>query len=263
MLLNYAISSPNPVTSNNIEQPPLVLLHGVFGSLDNLGMIKKAQQEHTQVISIDLPNHGQSPHFDEFDYQLMSNKVLELLEHLNIKQCYLLGHSMGGKVAMHIALNAPQLVKKLIVADISPVKYQGNHDNVFKGLYAVDLANITTRKQADEQLAQHIIEPGVRAFLLKSLDLNEQQARWRFNLTAIKACYEQITLGITSSNSYGGPVLFIKGGNSQYIMPEHREIIGKLFPSSKAHVINDTGHWLHAEKPAVFNRIVARFLYEQ
>lgn len=263
MLLNYAIS-PKPLLSNDTTPNiPLVLLHGLFGSLDNLGMIKKAQQEHMQVLSIDMLNHGQSPHVDTFDYDDMAQTVLELLDHLDIVQCYLLGHSMGGKVAMKIALMRPNLVKKLIIADIAPVQYQARHHNVLKGLSGLNPATVTSRKQADQILAEHIVEQGVRAFLLKSLEITPDGAKWRFNLTAIKNNYDKLSQAIEADNAYTKPVLFIKGSNSDYIKPEHRDMIGRLFPASRAHVVNDTGHWLQAEKPAVFNRIVSRFLNEK
>ena len=178
MLLNYALSEP----VHSFQHLPLILLHGLFGSLDNLGMIKTAQQQHRQVLSIDLPNHGRSPHFDQFDYPLMSEKVRQLLSHLGIEKCHILGHSMGGKVAMKIALEHPNLIHSLMLADISPVQYQARHHNVLQGLSALPLNSITSRKQADNLLAQHIHEPSVRAFLLKSLDISANGVRRPKNL---------------------------------------------------------------------------------
>lgn len=259
MPLHYILSDQVNHSSTALH-PPLVLLHGLFGSLDNLNGIKTSQQHDHQILSIDLPNHGRSPHQAQFNYQTMSDAVLGLLEELAIEQCYLLGHSMGGKVAMQIALIRPQLVKKLIVADIAPVAYPSRHNQVLTGLEAIDLASITSRRQADQLLAQHIMEPGVRAFLLKSLEISPQGNRWRFNLTAIQACYPQLTQAITANQTYQGQTLFIKGSQSDYIQTAHRATITQLFPNSQAHIIQNTGHWLHAEKPIAFNRVVSNFL---
>lgn len=256
MRLNYHRDGQSDATN-----PPIVLLHGLFGSYENLGTIARALYPQADVISIDLPNHGRSPHQDAFNFPQMTQSVLALLDELNIAQFAILGHSLGGKVAMQLAIDHRHRISKLIVADIAPVSYEAKHDNVLKGLSNVDLPNISNRKDADKQLAQWIVEPGVRSFLLKSLHRTDEGFAWRFNLDAVKRHYNDIRVGLTGQGQYDGPALFIKGANSDYIKAEYKADILRFFPNSKAHIVNDAGHWLHAEKPDIFNRIVQRFLF--
>lgn len=244
------------------SHPPLVLLHGLFGSFENLGTVARALQSHTRVVSVDLPNHGRSAHSDTFSYKEMTQQLLQLLDELDIEQASVLGHSMGGKVAMQLAVENPQRVAKLVVADIAPVSYEPKHNTVLAALNQVDLATISNRKDADSQLARLIEEPGVRAFLLKSLVKGEQGFHWRFNLKLIAEQYGTISQGLEEQGQYPGPTLFVKGGNSDYIKAQHKADILRYFPNSKAHIVNDAGHWLHAEKPEAFNRIVQRFLFD-
>tara|TARA_R110002126_G_scaffold38993_19_gene116055 strand:- start:7362 stop:8123 length:762 start_codon:yes stop_codon:yes gene_type:complete len=239
---------------------PLVLLHGLFGSYDNLAGVARALADKWQIISIDLPNHGQSPHCDDMSYATMVAYLAATLDSLNIQNCAMLGHSLGGKLAMAFALRYPQRVSRLIVADIAPVRYDSGHQAVFAGLNAVKLTDIASRQQADQQLAQHIIEPGVRQFLLKSLQKTEQGFSWRFNLPILAACYDALLGAPQTGDEYLKPVLFIKGADSDYILPEHRPEIMRYFPAAQAKIINGTGHWLHAEKPAAFTKLVSDFL---
>ncbi|XOV77707.1 MAG: alpha/beta fold hydrolase [Aestuariibacter sp.] len=254
MLLNYTIAG---------QGEPLILMHGLFGSLENLGVIAKQLQQQFQVISIDLPDHGRSPHSNQFSYQQYAQSIVDTLDSLQIGECHLLGHSMGGKVAMTIALSNAKRVKKLLVADIAPVKYEPRHDNVFKALTAVDLDNISSRTEADKQMAQYVEEIGVRQFLLKSLEKTDTGFRWRFNLNMLQRDYESLSAGMDSSNSFDKPTLFVKGGNSNYISEAHQQAILQLFPRANAKIINDTGHWLHAEKPFVFAGIAERFFKDE
>lgn len=250
MLLNYKVLG---------EGDPIVLLHGLFGSLENLGVIARQLQDKFQIISIDLPDHGQSPRSKQFKYQDYAAAVVNTLHHLGMSQGGFLGHSMGGKVAMNIALSSPEIVTKLLVADIAPVAYEPRHDNVFCGLNAVDLSKIATRSDADKQMAEHINEAGVRQFLLKSLEKTAQGFGWKFNLALLQRDYHALSQGIESNTRFEGPTLFVKGGNSNYITAEHQAKILRLFPNATAKIINDTGHWLHAEKPFVFAGIAERF----
>jgi len=260
MQLNYHLQG-----ASDQNNTPVVLLHGLFGSLENLNVIARPLQQHTQVLAIDLPNHGRSPHCDTLDYPMMAEQVLALLNQLKFDKVNLLGHSMGAKVAMHLALNHHDKVEKLIVADMAPVQYSPKHNDVLDALNAIDLTTVKTRKQADEQLAQYIEELGVRQFLLKSLAPNSDKTddknamQWRFNLKAISENYQALTLGFDEHLQYKGPTLFIKGELSGYIQAKHRPTIAKLFPNSRGHVVNDAGHWLHAQKPEQFNRIVNGF----
>ncbi len=242
---------------------PLIILHGLFGSYDNLAGIARTLSDQWQVISIDLPNHGQSPHSNVMNYTSMVADLVDTTESLNIDQCAVLGHSLGGKLAMAFALAHPGRVTALIIADIAPVSYARSHQAVFAGLTAVNTSALTNRSEAEKQLAKHITEPGVRQFLLKSLHKTEQGFDWRFNLATLAQCYDHLLTFPDYSDAYTGPVLFIKGAQSDYILPEHRPQIMQLFPDAQAKIINGTGHWLDAEKPVAFAKLVRDFLLSQ
>jgi len=239
---------------------PLLILHGLFGTYENWGSQIKGLAEHFQVIAVDLRNHGRSPHSDEFTYPAMAADVLALMDELGLESAHVLGHSMGGKVAMQLALNAPERLRKLIVVDIAPVTYQPHHDGVFKGLFSIELEGLKSRGEADKQLAQHVMEPSVRAFLLKNLYRNEQkQFAWRMNLAVLHGQYSNISLA-PEGTPYSGETLFIKGANSDYLLPEYRDQVIGLFPAASYKIIDGAGHWPHAEKAEMFSRIVLKFL---
>lgn len=246
------------------EGPPVVLLHGLFGSAANLGMVARGLADAFSVYSLDLPNHGLSPRRDKMSYTDMAADVAAFIREKQLAPCHLLGHSMGGKVAMQLALDTPELVNRLVVADIAPVQYPPHHDHVLAGLDAVAAAGPGDRKAADAILAQHVREAGVRAFLLKSWQKSDDGVwRWLINREAIKANYPRLgepNRLADSGRPYPGEVLFIIGSESDYVRPEHRDAILALFPAAQVKIIQDTGHWLHAEKPAAFNRLVLRFL---
>lgn len=243
--------------------PTLMILHGLFGTWENWGAQIKMLADRYDIIAADLRNHGASPHSDTTDYHLMAEDVIELMDRLGIDRTLMLGHSMGGKVAMQLALDHPGRIDKLIVADIAPVDYGPHHEAVFRGLFNVDLAAIRSRADADARLAEHIDSAGVRAFLLKNLQRSRDGGfSWKMNLKALHDAYDRITAAPSASGQFDGPVLFIKGGNSEYLLPEHADAIKARFPNARYKVIEGTGHWLHAEKPAAFNRLVERFLSE-
>lgn len=252
----------NPVLNHSIrgDGDAVILIHGLFGGLENLNMLAKSLEHQYKVINIDVRNHGKSFRHSSMSYVEMANDVFILLDQLNIHTCSIVGHSMGGKIAMQCALLQPERVTKLVIADMSPVKYGHNHTNVINGLQSIDLERVENRKHADSQLAEHVKDIGVRQFLLKSLYKVESNFMWRANIEVIANDYENISAAITSSAPFNGDTLFIKGGNSDYILTEHRPAIAKLFPKAKAKIINGTGHWLHAEKPEAFNKIVLSFL---
>ena len=240
---------------------PVILIHGLFGAGDNLGVVARALATDYCVHVVDLRNHGSSPHEDFMDYPSMAADVLAYMNDKGLEKAALLGHSMGGKVAMQVALDAPARVTGLIVADIAPVEYPAWHDNVFKGMFAVAEHEIHQRKEADRILAKHVAEPGVRQFLLRNLVRTpEGNYAWRVNLTGIHDNYPDIRSAPTGQTPYEGPVLFVKGERSDYIDSAHQEQVLSLFPMSQLKVIGGAGHWLHAEKPELFNRIVAVFL---
>ena len=192
----------------------------------------------------------------------MAKAVIEFSEQMQLGQFSVLGHSLGGKVAMEIALTRPELVKALAVADIAPVQYQRRHDAVLAGLNSIDLINTKTRQDADKVMSQHIEEPGVRAFLLKSLRRastdSEQAWQWYFDLPHLEQSYENF-IKANREGQYSGPTLFIIGGNSEYVQQQHQAEIQNRFSNIKAKVIQNAGHWLHAEKPVAFEKICTDF----
>ncbi|GAA5142568.1 alpha/beta fold hydrolase [Thalassotalea piscium] len=240
--------------------PHVILIHGLLGSLDNLNMVARDLKAHYCVTSVDVRNHGDSFHDNTMAYSELAQDIIALLDHLAIEQCTILGHSMGGKIAMEVALTFPNRVAQLIVADIAPVKYPAHHQQILAGLQAIDLTKITSRKDADKQLSPYVKEVGVRQFLLRNLVLMNEQWQFKCNLHNIVECYPQIMASYNGNSQYSGPALFIKGGNSNYILPEHKNTITQLFPASKAKIIQGAGHWLHAEKTVAFNKVVLDFI---
>ena len=239
----------------------VVLIHGLFGSLENLNVIAKPLSEHFRVTNVDLRNHGLSPHSDEMDYLAMANDIVELMATLKIQKAHLIGHSMGGKVAMQVALTHSELVDKLVVLDIAPVSYPARHTQILEALNAVKNADISDRKQADLIMQPYIEELGVRQFLLKSLYKNDEgKFVWRFNLSVLDNKYSTITDNINANNSCLCETLFIKGNDSDYILAEHRDAINALFKNVSAKIIHGAGHWLHAQKPQAVNKAINDFL---
>lgn len=239
---------------------PIILLHGLFGSASNLGVVARALAGNYTVYAVDLRNHGKSPHDASMSYAIMAADVLQLMDEQSLTSAHLLGHSMGGKTAMQIALNYPQRVGKLVVADIAPVSYEHAHTNVIRGLTAVAEASIQSRQQAEEILAQFEDDADVRSFLLKSLTRTPQgNYVWQLNLEGIKANYDAVAEGI-SGTPFMGPALFIKGGNSDYLLPEYKDAVMALFPNAQLKVVANAGHWPHAEQPQLFNKLVLQFL---
>uniref|UniRef100_A0A486XHH5 Esterase ybfF n=1 Tax=Rheinheimera sp. BAL341 TaxID=1708203 RepID=A0A486XHH5_9GAMM len=246
--------------SGQADKPAIVLIHGLFGSYENLGVIERSLSSQYHVINLDVRNHGRSEHSNEMSYALMADDLADTLDALQLHKVAILGHSMGGKLAMAFALTYPQRVSKLILADIAPVSYPPRHNVIIAGLQAVDLANLSSRAEADKQLSAFISEMGVRQFLLKSLVKDNDTFYWRFNLKALQDNYPALIGAPMVSGQYDGPVLFIKGGDSDYILPEHKAAIMQQFPKAQAKIIQGTGHWLHAEKPAAFTKLVEDFL---
>lgn len=239
----------------------VVLLHGLFGSGGNLGALSRALREHYRVFSLDLPGHGASAVPNAFDLPGMAASVAGWMDEQGIEAACFIGHSLGGKVAMEVALATPARVAALVVVDIAPVDYPPGHDDVFAGLFAVDAAQCTSRAQAQSLLAKHVGDPGVVQFLLSDLRRDAGGVfRWRLALQALYAAYPALSRAPAGGRSYTGPVLYIKGGDSGYLKESQRPAIAALFPGAQVRVLPGTGHWLHVEKPDVFNGIVQRFL---
>jgi len=247
---------------------PLLILHGLFGNLKNWNWHARELGKEFSVYALDLRNHGESPHSPTMDYEAMAADVLEFIETRKFAEVNVLGHSMGGKVAMQLALANPERVSRLLAADIAPVAYseeRGDHENVFSGLLSIDLASVQSRSDAESALASHIDEPTVRQFLVSNLVRDEQGAyRWRFNLPVLHENYERLREGVGEVSVFDKPVLFIKGAGSNYIKEEDWPAIQRLFPRARVKTVMGAGHWVHAEKPQVFYKLVRDFLiYEE
>ncbi|RAK64099.1 alpha/beta fold hydrolase [Hymenobacter edaphi] len=243
---------------------PLVILHGLFGTLDNWQTLARQWAAHFRVILVDLRNHGRSPHAAEHTYALMAEDVRGLFDQLQLPaDTTLLGHSMGGKVAMRFALDHPERVRQIVVVDIAPRFSDMEHqDDVIEGLNALNFAGIDNRQQADDALARHIRQPDVRQFLLKNLYRREDNSfAWRINLPVLTAGVAALGEEITAAAPFLKPALFIRGGKSDYVNAEDKlHGIPALFPNSQVETIVDAGHWVHAEKPQEVFELVTAFV---
>ena len=239
---------------------PVILIHGMFGSLSNLGNLARYLSSQFRVISVDLRNHGDSPHDSVFDMATMAEDILYLMDILSLPPAFIMGHSLGGKVGMQLALNHSDRVNKLVVADISPVTYQPRNDPALNGLIALSEASIQSRNQAEELLADFISDGETRAFLLKNLKRkDDDRFVLKLNIKAVTENYGTALVAAPSGDRFDNPCLFIKGETSAYIQEKHRPIIKDMFPNSQVNVISGAGHWLHAEKPKLFNNQVLEF----
>lgn len=243
----------------------VVLIHGLFGSLDNLNMLAKHLASTANIIQIDLPDHGASSHSDNISIQNYVTAVQQTLQMLGISAAHFVGHSLGGKIAMGLALNEPGLVTSLVVADIAPVAYPQRHEKVFAALNHIDLKALSNRAEATATFTQMLDDEGTRQFLLKSLKKNNETGVWfwQFNLAKLQRDYTKLIAWPYSQLSSKVPTLFIKGAESDYILADHQDAIVTQFPRAKAHIIQGTGHWLHAQKPIVFNGVVSKFILAQ
>lgn len=245
------------------ETPTIILIHGMFGSLSNLGMLGRSLVDRYRVISVDLRNHGDSPHEQKMDLPTMAADIVELMDDLAIDSATLIGHSLGGKIAMQIALNSPARVAELIVIDIAPVTYSGGQDQALAALVALSKLQVESRSAADQVLGEFIEEAATRAFLLKNLTRDTQGGLGlKLNIASILENYATTLVAAPTGETYMGPALFLKGENSAYIQDKHRPIIEQMFPQVQLQVVAGTGHWLHAEQPSLVNRLIADFLSE-
>ncbi len=248
----------------NEDQSPLVILHGLFGMLDNWQSLGRRFAAYNEVYLIDQRDHGRSPHTDTFDYFQLAEDLYDFLEEHDLRQIQLIGHSMGGKTAMQFAVDHPERIDKLIIADIAPKDYPPGHQEIFDGFNAVPIHEIKNRKEAEAALATKIDEEGVRLFLLKNLTRDKELGyKWRCNLPLLEASYPNIIANTLSPyDQYDGNVLFVKGGRSlRYIeLPEDNDILEHHFPNHEVAIIENAGHWLHAEQADAFFDIVVNYL---
>ncbi len=238
------------------ELSPILLIHGLFGSLDNLGVLARSLKTRTRVLQVDVRNHGYSPRASDMSYAAMAQDMLDTLDDQQLGRVNVIGHSMGGKIAMALAALAPERVERLIMLDIAPVDYQvRRHDEIFSALRAVTEAAITRRESAAELMRPILNDEMVINFLLKSFHHGE----WLFNVPALWDNYSLIT-GWETCPAWQGPALFIAGATSPYLDSSYRTPLLAQFPQAKAHIIAGAGHWVHAEKPRAVITAIDRFL---
>lgn len=250
MLETYTIGS-------DTTQPPVLIAHGLFGSARNWGVIAKRLSDLRRVVTVDMRNHGQSPWDDSNTYSDMAADLAEVIEAQGAPMD-VVGHSMGGKAAMMLAVTRPDLLRRLIVADIAPVANSHSQSHLIEAMRKIDLAEVTTRGDADRQLEPHVPEAGVRAFLLQSLDVKAKA--WRLNHDVLERFMDDIVGwpdGVTGQ--FEGPTLFLSGASSDYVLPDHRPLIKALFPQARFAKIPQAGHWLHADKPREFEASLRAF----
>jgi pimeloyl-ACP methyl ester carboxylesterase len=243
-------------------EPPLVLLHGLFGSARNFGLVQREFARGRRTIALDLRNHGASPHDATMRYADMAFDVMQTLDRLSALPAILLGHSMGGKVAMQAALVHRGSVTRLIVADIAPVTYPPHYRDIANAMLALPLVPGMTRVEADAALTRSMAVPdaAMRAFLLQNLQVGKAPA-WRIGLGEIVAAFAEIEgWDAPAEARYSGPTLFVAGATSNYIQPEHRSITRSSFPSARFVTLKNAGHWLHADNPSGFIAVVEAFL---
>ena len=253
MLLNYK-------KYGNADEV-LLILHGFLGSLDNWHTLATEWSNYYTVYTLDLRNHGKSPHAEHHSIALMADDVAEFMEQQQIASAYILGHSMGGKVAMQMAFTYANKIDKLIVADIAPRQYKRGHDTIFEALHAVDFNTISKRKDAEDLMMHLVPDFGTRQFLLKNLIATDAgKYAWRVNLPVLEADYEEIIKAVEYDGVFTKPTLFLRGALSTYISKQDEVEIIENFIQSQVVTIENAGHWLHADNPKQFSKEVLLFL---
>lgn len=239
------------------DAPPLIIAHGLYGSARNWGVIAKRLSDERNVVAVDMRNHGASPWAPVHTYQAMAEDLAEVIDQFG-GQADVVGHSMGGKASMMLALNHPRSVRRLVVADIAPVTYTHSQLPYITAMRQVDLESISRRSDAETQLAKLNVDKALQSFFTQSLDIAGK--RWRLNLDALEEAMPAIMSFPQTEATWGGPALFLSGAASDYVRPEHRDIIRARFPKARFAKLPGAGHWLHAEKPREFEAAVRTFL---
>lgn len=230
---------------------PIIILHGLFGRLRNWQGMQKQLARDARIITADLRNHGESPWSNEMSYPAMAADIAKLIEDLDAGPAMVVGHSMGGKAAMALALSESDLVRSLMVVDIAPVDYQNDYGPYINAMRAVPLADLSRRGEAEEYLKSDIPDPGIRAFIMQNLGESDNGLAWQANIDAIENGMPNImTFPDFADATFEKPTRFVIGGTSDYVKADHRSTIMSLFPKASHAVIKDAGHWVHAEKPA-------------
>ena len=246
----------NYMTFGDEKTPPVMIVHGLYGSGRNWGVIAKRLSDQFFVITVDLRNHGDSPWLDTHNYHVMADDLVEVINSLNIKP-NIIGHSMGGKAAMVLALKRPNLVRNLIIADIAPVKYEHDQSQFIEAMQKVDLSKVEKRSDATLALSKFVEDKSLQNFFTQSLDIKAK--RWKLNLKVLRSEMSEILSFPKIESEFSGHSLFLKGENSDYIKSEHRKLIKSLFTKARFATFKEAGHWLHAEKPREFESAARLF----
>lgn len=253
MMLNQIVSgSPS-------DLPPVILAHGLFGQARNLGGLARRLGADRQVVSVDMRNHGESFHDPDHSYDALAGDLAQVIE-AHGGRADVVGHSMGGKAAMRLAMTRPELLRRLVVLDIAPVSYGHTQEPLIEAMDSLDLSGVATRSQADAALASQVQDAGVRAFLLQSLDMKAQPPAWRMNLAVLRDRMSDLTGFPEGGSPFRGPALFLAGGDSDYVDAQAEAVARAAFPQAVIEYMPGTGHWLHAERPAEVGERVAEFL---
>lgn len=240
--------------------PALIILHGLFGSLDNWQTLAKQFAEEYSVFIVDQRNHGKSPHTEEHTYALMADDLNAFMDQQGMYTASVIGHSMGGKTAMQFAVEHEDRLEKLVIVDMSPRKNEAGHEVILDAMNHFPMDQITDRKEADAILKKDIPDFGVRAFLLKNIDRTREGFEWKFNLETLTRDYYRILDPVESPFELDVPTLFLNGGKSDYVVESDREAILEMFPNAEFQTIEEAGHWVHAEAPEEFFERVSRWL---
>ena len=247
-------------TRTSGQGPDLILLHGLFGQGGNLRSVARALETDFRVHCLDLPDHGRSPWLPEASLATYASTVRDWMDQHQLMSAHILGHSLGGKVAMELALSRPERIKKLVVADVAPVEYPGNHDRIIDTLLRVAARPCSSRGEAQSILEESIDEPGVVGYLMMGLARVGDTYRWRFNVEGLQAAYPALRAAPRPGAIYEGGSLFLRGADSNYVLPAYEAEIGRRFPSSHVVTILDAGHWVHIDQAETFQRCVLEFL---
>ena len=241
--------------------PPLLVLHGLFGAGSNWRTIARGLEDCRSVYLLDARNHGSSPHTAMMDYAAMAADVEAFMDRHAIESADILGHSMGGKTAMQLALHRPQRVSRLLVVDIAPAPSPSNHLALIDTLLALPIEQFTRRSEVDQRLAQSEADAVLRAFLLQNISTTANGFKWRINLAVLRECMPALlAFDCEPALVFNGPTAFIRGARSEYVTDKHSVRIAELFPAASIHTVPDAGHWVHAEQAALFLRAARSFL---
>ncbi len=260
--MQLAFNQFNVTEDSDSDRQTILILHGLFGSKRNWQSIARQLSEHFRVFTLDLRNHGESKHTDTMRYEDMADDVLQFITDHTLEEISVVGHSMGGKVAMHLALENPERIRKLVIIDIAPVKYQHGFNDLIDSLNTLPLDRISSRQDADEHLRSTVQPETLRQFLLQNLKNSEDGFRWRINLDAIQANIDALMDFPVDHRvmQYQNPVLFLKGEKSDYIKHLYEQKIFKIFSRALFITVADAGHWLHAENPDFVVQEIRKFI---